>query len=49
MTKREDLERVCKAIVDMFGTIDILVNAAGGNVKEATVPPGQGQQEGIVV
>jgi len=40
VTKREDLERVREKLMDMFGTIDILVNAAGGNVKEATLSPG---------
>lgn len=32
----EDLKRVCEAISLEFGTIDILVNAVGGNMKDAT-------------
>ena len=33
------LESNCKAIVEKFGGIDILLNAAGGNMAAATVPP----------
>jgi NAD(P)-dependent dehydrogenase (short-subunit alcohol dehydrogenase family) len=32
----EDLNRVCDTIEKDFGTIDILVNAVGGNMKDAT-------------
>jgi len=35
-TDVEDLKRVCDAIVRDFGSIDILINAVGGNMKEAT-------------
>ncbi|MCM8833170.1 MAG: SDR family oxidoreductase [Candidatus Omnitrophica bacterium] len=33
------IEQVAKKIVDKYGKIDILVNAAGGNIKEATTSP----------
>jgi NAD(P)-dependent dehydrogenase (short-subunit alcohol dehydrogenase family) len=33
------LEEARKKIVDEFGTIDILINAAGGNMPGATIPP----------
>ena len=33
------LEANCKEIVEKFGGIDILLNAAGGNMAAATVPP----------
>ncbi len=36
---REVLEQNCKDILDAYGKIDILVNAAGGNMGGATVPP----------
>ena len=36
---KEILEGNCKAIVEKFGGIDILLNAAGGNMAAATVPP----------
>ena len=36
---KEILEGNCKAIVEKFGGIDILLNAAGGNMASATVPP----------
>ena len=36
---KETLEGNCKAIVEKFGGIDILLNAAGGNMASATVPP----------
>lgn len=34
--KREEIEKTCKGIIDKYGKIDILINAAGGNMKEAT-------------
>ena len=37
--KREDLESVKKETLSRFGTIDILINAAGGNMPGATIPP----------
>lgn len=36
---KETLEGNCKAIVEKFRGIDILLNAAGGNMASATVPP----------
>lgn len=36
---REVLEQNCKDILDAYGKIDIFVNAAGGNMGGATVPP----------
>jgi len=38
--KRESLLKVCDAIWQVTGGIHILVNAAGGNRAEATLPPG---------
>lgn len=37
---RAQLESVRDAIVERWGRIDILVNAAGGNIPEATLAPG---------
>jgi len=34
---RGQLEAVCDAVLDRWGRVDILVNAAGGNVPDATV------------
>src|SRR5262245_9236918 len=36
---RDQLESVCKTVLDRWGKIDILVNAAGGTTPQATVPP----------
>ena len=36
---RESLEQARDAVVDRFGRVDILINGAGGNKKEATVSP----------
>src|SRR6187431_2375638 len=36
---REQLIAARKTILDHFGSIDILVNGAGGNIPGATVPP----------
>ncbi len=36
---RESLEQARQAVVDRFGRVDILINGAGGNKKEATVSP----------
>lgn len=36
--KKEQLELVKKIVLEKFGSIDILVNAAGGNMPGATVP-----------
>lgn len=32
----EDLKSVCSAVINDFGKVDILVNAVGGNMKDAT-------------
>lgn len=37
--KVEDLQAAKKTIVDKFGTVDILVNGAGGNIAGAVIPP----------
>lgn len=34
-----DLDRVCEQVLDTYGRIDGLVNAAGGNVAEAVIGP----------
>lgn len=36
---RESLEQARDAVLDRFGRVDILINGAGGNKKEATVSP----------
>lgn len=36
-----DLDRACEQILATYGQIDNLVNAAGGNVAEAVIQPGQ--------
>lgn len=36
---KEMLEANCKEIVERYGGIDVLLNAAGGNMAAATVPP----------
>ena len=36
---RESLEHARKKILEKFGSIDILLNAAGGNMPGATIPP----------
>jgi len=33
---RKSVEAACKTVVDAFGTVDVLINGAGGNKKEAT-------------
>lgn len=38
---RDQLERARDAVLAKWGSIDILVNAAGGNVPAATLPPGK--------
>lgn len=39
VTDSEQLERANKKLLDRFGKLDILVNAAGGNVSGATIMP----------
>ncbi len=36
---KASLEEACRKVLDEFGTVDILVNGAGGNKKEATTSP----------
>jgi NAD(P)-dependent dehydrogenase (short-subunit alcohol dehydrogenase family) len=38
--ERSQLDTVCEAALEQWGRLDILVNAAGGNVAEATLVPG---------
>lgn len=38
---KESLEKTCDAIMIKYGRIDILVNAAGGNMPGATIGPNQ--------
>lgn len=38
---KAEVESVCAAVVKLWGRIDILINAAGGNVAGATIAPGQ--------
>ncbi len=38
--QQSDLESVRQRVIDTWGGIDILVNAAGGNQPGATIPPG---------
>ena len=39
--KRETIIETCNFVVSQYGAIDILINAAGGNVPGATIQPGQ--------
>jgi NAD(P)-dependent dehydrogenase (short-subunit alcohol dehydrogenase family) len=36
---KESIEAAAQAVLDRFGSVDILVNGAGGNKKEATTSP----------
>ncbi len=36
---RDSVQAACKSVVDAFGTVDVLINGAGGNKKEATTSP----------
>ena len=38
---RSQLEAACATLLTTWGRVDILVNAAGGNLPAATLPPGQ--------
>src|SRR5689334_1899713 len=38
---RAQLEAVRETVVEQWGRLDVLVNAAGGNMPAATLPPGQ--------
>jgi len=37
--EKETLKKACNEIMQDFGQVDILLNAAGGNIKEATTSP----------
>ena len=37
----DDLKRVRQEVIDLWGTIDILINAAGGNIPGGTLTPEQ--------
>ena len=39
VTDRASVEAACKRVLEAFGTVDILVNGAGGNLPEATTGP----------
>ncbi len=38
---REQLQTACEAVVAQWGRVDVLVNAAGGNMPAATLAPGR--------
>ena len=38
---KEAIEKTCDAIITKYGRVDILVNAAGGNMPGATIGPNQ--------
>jgi NAD(P)-dependent dehydrogenase (short-subunit alcohol dehydrogenase family) len=38
---RKQLDAACGAVLEAWGRLDILVNAAGGNIPAATMSPGQ--------
>ena len=39
VTERSSVELACQKVLDAFGTVDILVNGAGGNSPRATTTP----------
>ncbi len=39
--ERKELEAAREAVVERWGRLDVLVNAAGGNMPQATLEPGQ--------
>lgn len=39
VTNRESVEAACKKVLEAFGTVDMLVNGAGGNSPKATTGP----------
>ena len=41
VTKGDDVQRACEAVLSRWGKCDILVNAAGGNRSDATTNPNQ--------
>jgi len=36
---RQSVEQACRTVLDAFGRVDVLINGAGGNKKEATTSP----------
>jgi NAD(P)-dependent dehydrogenase (short-subunit alcohol dehydrogenase family) len=41
VTKGDEVQRACEAVLSRWGKVDILVNAAGGNRADATTNPNQ--------
>lgn len=39
VTNKEMLEQNCSDIISTYGKLDVLINAAGGNIPGATIPP----------
>lgn len=39
VTDRLSVEAACEEVLRVFGTVDILINGAGGNMREATTSP----------
>jgi len=39
VTDRASVEAACRKVLDAFGTVDVLVNGAGGNSQKATTSP----------
>jgi len=39
VTDRSSVEAACEEVLRVFGTVDILINGAGGNMREATTSP----------
>jgi NAD(P)-dependent dehydrogenase (short-subunit alcohol dehydrogenase family) len=37
--ERKSVEDACKSVLNAFGTVDVLINGAGGNKREATTSP----------
>lgn len=37
---QSDMEHACRTVLDKYGRVDSLLNAAGGNMPGATIPPG---------
>lgn len=38
---KKEVEQACREVVERWGKVDILINAAGGNMAGATIAPGQ--------
>ena len=39
VTDSQSVQRVCDAVIDKYGKVDALLNAAGGNMPGATISP----------